>query len=290
MQFVTRDSKIIDKPSSQDDLLKHIYGSVIGRTMLKIAVNPFISNIAGNFLSTRVSTLLIDSFIRSNHINMHDYIPTKYNSYNDFFTRKIKPEKRPIDNKNSNLISPSDGKVSVYEINEDSVFNVKNTMYTMDSILKNKKLAKEYINGYCVIIRLTVDDYHRYCNVDNGRIINNTKIQGVLHTVNPIANDYYKIYKENSREYTVVESNNFGQYIQMEVGALMVGKIVNNQTSGVIQKGTEKGRFEFGGSTIILFVKKDCVEIDRDLIINTKAGYETIVKMGEKIGESIKTK
>lgn len=70
----------------------------------------------------------------------------------------------------------------------------------------------------------------------------------------------------------------------MEVGALMVGKIVNEQSSGLIKKGSEKGHFEFGGSTIILFTKKDKVYVDLDLIINTKAGYETLVKMGERIG------
>ena len=72
----------------------------------------------------------------------------------------------------------------------------------------------------------------------------------------------------------------------MEVGALMVGKINNYHGVSHIKKGMEKGRFEFGGSTILLFFKKDTVDISKDILENTKKGYETIVKMGEEIGVS----
>ena len=62
-----------------------------------------------------------------------------------------------------------------------------------------------------------------------------------------IANDYYPIYKQNSRSYTIIESKNFGKMIQMEVGAMMVGRIVNHDKKQCF-KGEEKGYFEFGGS------------------------------------------
>ena len=52
----------------------------------------------------------------------------------------------------------------------------------------------------------------------------NHKIPGVLHTVNPVANDFMPIFKENAREYTIISTENFGKVTQIEVGALLVGK------------------------------------------------------------------
>lgn len=285
MKSISRDGKTLFEENSQDQLLRLIYGSIAGRSLLKILTKPCLSKIAGKLLDSKPSSIFIDSFIKQNNIDMSEYILRRYTSYNDFFTRKIKSGMRPIDMSVNSLISPADGRISVYKIREDSVFNIKNTKYTLDSILQNKELANEYKNGYFIIIRLAVDNYHRYCHVDNGKIIDYQYINGVLHTVNPIANDYFKIYKENTRAYTIIDSENFGKIIQMEVGALMVGRIVNHQHSGYLNKGHEKGKFEFGGSTVVLVVKNDKVMIDNDLIVNTYAGFETMVKMGEHIGE-----
>ena len=109
-------------------------------------------------------------------------------------------------------------------------------------------------------------------------------LQGEFHTVNPIANDYYPIYKRNSRNYTIIESKNFGKLIQMEVGAMMVGKIVNYDKK-YCHKGEEKGYFEFGGSTVIILFKDNQVIIDDDIIKNTNEDKETVVKLGETIGK-----
>lgn len=76
-------------------------------------------------------------------------------------------------------------------------------------------------------------------------------IPGIYHTVNPIANDYVKIYKENAREFTMMKTKHFGNVVQVEVGALMVGRIKNHQEAGSMKRGGEKGYFEFGGSTIV---------------------------------------
>ncbi len=284
MKTISRDGKLVYGTNNQDKLLKLLYGTLAGRIILKFLTIPCLSKLAGAFLDSKPSCILIDPFIKQNKINMSDYIPKRYTSYNDFFTRRIKPERRPVEMSVKSLISPADGRISVYKIRKQSVFRIKNTKYTLNSILRDEKLAKEFENGYFIIVRLSVDNYHRYCNVDNGKILEYRFIPGVLHTVNPIANDYYKIYKENSRVYSIINSENFGKLIQMEVGALMVGRIRNKRHSGYIKKGQEKGKFEFGGSTVILIVKNENIMIDNDLIVNTYAGYETMIKMGEHIG------
>lgn len=287
MKYIDENGKKIQENSRQDLLLEKIYTSPLGRGIMKLFVNPFFSMAMGKLLDSRCSACLIKPFIKMTHINLKEYEVQKYSSYNEFFTRQIRKEFRPIEHESKNLITPADGKLSVYKVTERGLFTVKHTKYSLDQLLKNPTLAQQYQGGYAVIVRLTVDNYHRYCYVDNGLKGKNHKIAGKLHTVNPIANEYVPIYKENSREYCRIKTENFGEVIQMEVGAMMVGKIKNYKETGQVKRGEEKGKFEFGGSTVILLLKKGRVSIEENLLKNTSNGYETKVKMGQKIGTAI---
>ena len=122
---------------------------------------------------------------------------------------------------------------------------------------------------------------------ESGKKGPNIFIPGVLHTVRPIALESIPVFIENSREYTSIESSLFGKIIQMEVGAMLVGRIVNLEGEGMAVRGKEKGFFEYGGSTIILLVKKDMVKINDKIIQNSGKGIESPVKMGQMIGEKI---
>lgn len=215
---------------------------------------------------------------------MSQFEDVKYKSYNEFFSRKIREGARTIDMEATHFISPADSKLTVLPITENARFTLKHTDYSVSSLLKNGDLAREYHDGYAFIFRLTVDDYHRYCYVDDGTKEENIHIPGKFHTVNPIANDYYPIYKENTREYSILHSNHFGDIVMMEVGALLVGKIVNLHEKAEVKRGQEKGYFQFGGSTVVLLTKANMVNVDIDILENSKDGIETIVKFGEKIG------
>ena len=230
---------------------------------------------------------MIAPFVKSHKIDLNLYERQSFKSYNDFFTRQIKEEYRPVSGGENVLISPCDGKLSVFQVNHSSRFTIKHTEYCLRSLLRSKKLAEKYKDGYACIFRLTVDDYHRYCYVDDGIKTDNYRIPGVFHTVNPIANDVYPIYKENTREFSLLKSKHFKTILMMEVGAMMVGRITNYDGACEVKKGQEKGRFEFGGSTVILLLQKDAVRIYPQLLGNTQRGFETIVKMGESIGEAI---
>lgn len=286
MKYVDRNGTIIEKNGGQDGFISFLYERKLGMLVLLKVVKPKYSILVGYLLNHSISKILIWPFITINQIDMTEYKKCEFKSYNDFFSREIKPEKRKIDFNAGHFISPCDGKLSVYPIDESSNFLIKNTWYTMESLLRDKSLADRYKGGVLLVFRLTVDDYHRYCYIDNGFKTKNHRIQGVLHTVNPATNDKVQIYKENTREYTILNSENFGHLLIMEVGALFVGKIINYHEEKLVKRGEEKGRFEFGGSTIIVCVEKDRVMIDGDILKNTARGIETIVKMGEKIGEA----
>ena len=284
MKQKDRTGKLIDQPNGQDRMLKALYGSVPGRAVLKLLVSPVVSKAAGAFLSSRLSVPLIKPFVRKNGIDLAQFAPGPYPNYNEFFSRKIRPELRPVDAEPTHLVSPCDSKLTVLPITPESRFTLKDTPYTVASLLKSEELARKYAGGTAMVFRLTVDDYHRYCYMADGQKEDNVKIPGVLHTVNPIANDVYPIYKENAREYSLLHTEHFGDVLMMEVGALLVGKIVNHHGKTQVQRGQEKGYFQFGGSTVVLLLEKDRAVIDGDILENSQQGIETVVRMGEKIG------
>lgn len=287
MDYIDLEGNVIENTTGQDKMLDFLYTNPLGRILLKPLVQPGLSRLSGKFLDSPLSAGLISSFIESNDIDMSDYKKGHYHSFNQFFTRKIIDGKRPIDESYEILISPCDCKATVYKINDNTTFSIKHTEYTLRSLLRSRKLAEKFRGGYLYVLRLTVDDYHRYIYPVTGRQSKNYRIEGSFHTVNPIANDYLPVYKENTREYTVIRTEEFGDIIQMEVGALLVGKIVNHKQSAGVVRGEEKGYFEYGGSTIVLVTQKNAVAPRADLLANTANGYETKVLQGHAIGEAL---
>ncbi|MCR4625711.1 MAG: phosphatidylserine decarboxylase [Lachnospiraceae bacterium] len=284
MNYRNRAGKEYKVSTSQDRFLRFLYTNRIGKHLLKFMISDKLTRLIEWYMNTRISTLKIDPFIKKNKINISDYEKKFYESYNDFFTRKIKKSKRPINMDPEVLISPSDGKVTVYHISDRLIVNIKNIDYSIKSLLLDRELSEELEGGWLYVIRLTVDNYHRYCYPDSGYQYENYYIPGFFHTVNPVALENTSVFAQNCRAYTILDTDHFGRIIQMEVGAMGVGRIVNYKESEFIERGEEKGYFEFGGSTVCLFVPKGSAVPDADMIKNTAEGYETLVKMGEHIG------
>ena len=265
--------------------LNFLYNSLLGRVLLHLLVRTTVSRVFGFLMERPISRFLIPSFVKRYNIDMKEYKDVKYKSFNDFFAREIKKELRPFPDNPHDLAAPCDGKLMAYPITADSVFYIKNSMYDVDEMLQDKILAGEFKNGVCLIFRLTPEDYHRYSYIDDGEITYHKKIKGVLHTVQPISQQRFDIYVQNSREYTLMQTVNFGKVIQMEVGALFVGRITNHMTGGTFKRGDEKGMFEFGGSSIVMLFQNNSITIDYAISKNTQQNKETRVQMGYKIGE-----
>ena len=286
MKLLDRQGNVVADDNGQDKLLDKMYNTRVGRGITSILIKPAISRVCGKVLDTKLSTIIVPKFCKANNVDLSQYEKQEFNSFNDFFTRKIKDGERVFDFTPELLCSPCDSKLTVYNIDENSEYEIKGTKYSFESLTRSKKLADYYNGGHMLVFRLCVDDYHRYSYVDNGYLGPVRRINGVYHTVNPVAieagND---IYKENTRELSVLHSENFGKILQIEVGALMVGRIVNNDEKCHVSRGQEKGRFEFGGSTVILAFAKDMVKIKDEIIKNSADDFETIVKMGDVIGE-----
>lgn len=288
MKYRDRTGREYVNTTAQDSFLECAYGTAVGRALMKFLSLSVFSKCAHFVLDSKLSVPFIFDFAEKHHIDMFDYEDKMYTSFNDFFIRKIKPGRRFVTKDPKKLICPSDGKVSAYKIADSDTFVIKNSVYTVESLLRDKKLAKRFCGGYAVIIRLTPDNYHRYVYPANGVKSHDREIKGSLHTVNTVINNYIPVYKENTRNYCLIRTDNFGDIIQMEVGAMMVGRITNAHPYGrrTVYRGEEKGYFEFGGSTIVLLLEKDKVALCDDLLKNTREGFETELLQGAIIGES----
>lgn len=285
-RIADRKGNITELDSAQDWILEWMYGHMAGRLILRPLVSPLVSKLVGIFLSSGISCFLIRPFVQVCDIDLSGCEKRPFYSYNDFFQRKMLPGVRPVNAEPEVFVSPCDGKVSVWKMDQTSVFRIKHTQYTARQLLRNKKLADRYAGGYLWVFRLSVADYHRYIYIDRGVESEGIRIPGVFHTVNPAANDVVPVYKENTREYSLLRTENFGTVLQMEVGALLVGRIENFRRGRVFCRGQEKGVFAYGGSTILLMTQKGRVIPDRDLLENSRRGTETAVLQGEAVGRA----
>lgn len=261
--------------------LEFLYNTIPGRILLKLFFcRRIYSRLNGVYLSSRLSAKKIKPFIREYDIDLTDCEKSEFDSFNDFFTRK---RKFNITALQEQLISPCEGRLTVYDIDDELSFKVKQGKYTLSEITGNKTDLTGYKGGLCLIYRLGVQDYHRYIYIDSGRLKKSYTLPGVLHTVRSIS-EKYRVYSINHRVVSVLETDNFGEMIQIEVGALQVGKI-NNHPDQAFSKFSEKGYFSYGGSTIIQLFKKNTVHIDKDILNINKTGTEVLLRPGEIIGE-----
>lgn len=282
MSYMDATGNVVEEGCGDRAFSRWLYTSKRGRRILQVLISPGFAFLTGRFLDTPLSKVLIGPSIRRNQIDMSLYEERKYLSYNDFFTREIKQEERMIDYGESHLVSPSDGYLTAYHIREDSVLTVKHAKYDLATLLHSRKLAKKFQGGTAVIIRLGSGDYHRYCYPADGNKSRNFHIRGVYHALDPKGCPGIPVYQENTREFTLLQTERFGGILQMEVGAMLVGRINNFHSVKQVRKGEEKGCFDFGGSAIVLLFEKQ-VQVKERFFENTAAGCETRVNMGEWI-------
>ena len=266
--------------------VRFLYRTVVGRVILKVLVQPGISKMAGLFLDSRLSTGIIPSFTKNNNIDMEGVIvPEKgFSSFNEFFCRKREPLN--ISSTTEELVSPCDGFLTCMPIRRNMIFDIKHTKFSLESLLKDKALAEEFYDGTAYVFRLSPANYHRYSYMYDGKIVGQKRIKGIFHCVRPIVTEKLPVFAQNAREYQVIETENAGKLVQMEVGALLVGRITNHPKLKIgtnIKKGQEKGFFEFGGSTIVVLFKKGRVSMAKALSGRVDENGEIPVVQGEPV-------
>lgn len=272
-------------------LLKLLYEKPYGKPFLFFVKRKFFSSFYGRLMDTAWSRRMISGFIKDHDLDMDESAQAaeEFKTFNEFFTRKLKPEARPFDLSPDVLISPCDSRLLAFEnIDTENVIQVKGMTYALKDLLLDDALSKKYQGGTVMVFRLNPLDYHRFHFPDDGLPHKARDIDGLYYSVNPLAlMTTPRLYVENKRAVTKFDSAHFGTLLYLEIGATNVGSIIQTYIdSKPVKRGSEKGYFKFGGSTVILFAEKNRVKLHEDILLHSAQGVETKVLFGESIGSS----
>ncbi|MDR1442449.1 MAG: phosphatidylserine decarboxylase [Bifidobacteriaceae bacterium] len=271
--------------------LRFAYRTPAGRVITNGLINRrWLSKLVALPQRTVWSARKIPSFVQRYGIDLDEYPSQEWSSFASFFARPIPEEKRPIAPGADGLIAPADSKIRVVRIAGPAAgaaqITVKGAEYSLAALTGSHPWCERLAGGWAVIARLTVDDCHRYCHIDNGRLLGRAELPGRLDTVGPAAGPR-PVLVHNHRLVSVMAGERLGRYFQIEVGALTVGRIVDPGQEH-FTKGQEKGRFELGGSTIVLLFPPGAIEPAADIAEASAAGREVRVRLGEAIGRILR--
>lgn len=267
---------------SSEKGVRFLYGTALGRSVLKTVMLCRLDKVAVWFLCSSMSRCVIPGYIKRHNIPMNCFVPARYDSFRSFFLREKK--EHTYDSVAEHLISPCDGWLSAYPIREDSSFRIKGSYYRISDLLNNPAIGRRFNGGVCLVFRLSASDYHHYCYVDDGIVAESGFIEGKLHSVQPIACETYPVYSLNRRAWSLLETEHFGSVVQTEIGALIVGGIVNNPVDSSFSRGDKKGHFDLSGSTIVLLMQKDTITLQPWITDCLMRGQEARVAFGMRIG------
>ena len=261
-----------------------------------------LSRLVGKFAAAEaggVTTAFIKFFIKKYNVDMSEALyphPEHYKTFNEFFTRQLKPEVRQIAEGDDVLIQAVDGAVSQFgDIHQDSIFQAKGHNYSLTTLLGGKpELAKPFKNGKFATIYLSPKDYHRIHMPVEGTLTDMVYVPGELFSVNPLtAENVPGLFARNERVIAFFDTP-VGKMAMVLVGATIVASIEtvwsgtvtppagknvqhwqyesDGEAAVKLEKGDEMGRFKLG-STIVVCFEKDQIEFeDMEAGMTTRLG------------------
>ncbi len=246
--------------------------------LFKILPIKLISRFTGYLADRKLPKWFLNWFlkfyIKFFQVNMEEaqYPLPHYSSVNDFFTRPIKKDYRPIHSDPEIIVSPVDGVIVEYgDIIDDQALQIKGLSYSIRELIQNKDLQEKFINGQFITLYLSPKDYHRIHTALDGTVIASEYNRGKLFPVNDIGLHKVKnLFTVNERLTTFFQTQ-IGHHALVKVGATNVGRIktcydipwtkqdmknkslfktINNIS---YKKGDELARFEMGSTVVLLF-------------------------------------
>ncbi len=239
-----------------------------------------LTNLAGRAAGARagkLTTSVIDWFVKRYQVNMGEALnpdTTSYPTFNEFFTRELKPGARPL--APADLICPVDGAISQFgAIERDQIFQAKGHHYSTTALVGgDAALGAQFVDGSFATLYLSPRDYHRIHMPCDGRLKRMIYVPGALFSVNPTtARGVPGLFARNERVVCVFDSAH-GQFVLTLVGATIVGSmatvwhgVVNpprwpkvrewryDDQQIELKQGQEMGRFLLGSTVVILFPK-----------------------------------
>jgi phosphatidylserine decarboxylase len=252
----------------------------------------------------KTTTAVIRWFVKRYNVNMSEAANpdiSAYKSFNEFFTRPLKSDARPL--AQAEFICPVDGAISQFgHIQQDQIFQAKGHHYTTAALVGGDiDTAKQYENGLFACLYLSPKDYHRIHMPCDGRLLKMTYVPGDLFSVNPsTAQGVPGLFARNERVICEFTSEKHGNFVMVLVGATIVGSMAtvwHDTKGGIInpprlpsikawsyadkninlKQGEEMGRFLLGSTVVMLFQKDS-------LTFNTAWAPTKTIKLGEFMG------
>lgn len=265
--------------------LQFLYYHPLGRLLRRlIATRPWFSRVYSAGKKRPHSRAHIADFIERYQVNA-DEAEMPWQDYPDldtFFSRRLRPDARPICRTPETLASPADGRILAYRLTTDATFAIKRQTVAVAELLGNVALASELSGGWALVVRLAPKDYHRFHFPCDGLAGTPAWLPGPLESVHPLALAAGARSFRNRRCVTRLDSNLSTIYM-VEVGALTVGTIEQTYTPGPVSAGDEKGLFRFGGSTVVLLWGSNGPSVDADIQTNSANELETLVNFGTQV-------
>jgi len=273
-----------------------------------IAPKQLITVVAGKLANLDCPTLtpkVIAWFVKRYQVNMAEAANPdihRYKTFNDFFTRALMPNARPLTK--SDFICPVDGAISQFgAIQDDQIFQAKGHDYsTLALVAGNTSLASQFNNGQFACLYLSPKDYHRIHMPCDGKLIRMSYVPGDLFSVNPTtAANVPNLFARNERVVCAFASEKHGTFVMVLVGATIVGSMAtvwHDAKDGIInpprrksiktwsyanqnialKQGEEMGRFLLGSTVVMLFEKDQ-------LAFNTDWQPSKTIKLGEAMSQ-----
>lgn len=278
-----------------DGAIKFIYGKGLGQMLAPVVASKTVSQLYGCYQDWAISGNKVPPFVEKFDIDLSIYKAgsvsaehkqNSYKTFNEFFIREFEANQRSFVDDQALMPAFCEARYFGHgEINNDVEIPVKGHLLRANDLLGDSKWSSTFEGGPLLIARLCPVDYHRYHYPLSGETLDSFPIKGQYHSVNPLAlKSKPEIFIKNERRASILETEKFGKLAYIEVGAAMVGKIVqSHDESRSHTRGDEKGYFLFGGSTVILLGEKGKWSPSEDILNNTQNGLETYLHLGEEV-------
>ena len=251
----------------------------------------------GRYMDSPASTKNVDEWLSDPKLNNEEFVlPLKgFKSFNDFFTRDLKPGARPVTavNDNSVLVSPADGVINM--INNDIRLNdeipTKGGMsLNLNELLDSSKYSEKFVGGTAMAVFLLPTNYHHYHAPISGRVVESKQEVGdrlfgmpdildIINDGNIAYNKDYSVFQNFRHGYFIFETEDFGHIAMIPIGLQTIGSVVfeekyrdvKDNAPVEVYKGDKLGHFAYGGSTVLLLFEKNKLNA-------------VSVQLGQKIG------
>ena len=284
-------NQIVSEKVPDRRILNFFYNTTLGRLLVRLFFSRKIfSRLYALGYRGAGSRSKIKPFIEKYDIEIEEFESCNYSSFNDFFIRRFKLGARHFVVDPLSMPAPAEARYLGWgEIPTDRVVPVKGRHFTAETLLGSVEKASIFLHGPVLIARLAPQDYHRVHFVDSGSVVDSYHIEGVLHSVNPIAlSSRFDVMCANSRTVTIQKTEHYGTVGYIEVGAMTIGGINQTWSPGSApQRGEEKCYFEYGGSTVIVLGQPGRWIPDDELLALTKTGIETFVRLGDVVAHGL---